>query len=85
MADEMKDEMEGMAGMMDKHFEMKMRMMKMRDDMLNAMDEKELRAFIKGYLMAQMQNKKRQGGGGGCGCGGHCGCGGGEGSCDCKQ
>ncbi len=37
----------------DEFLDKKMRMWKMRDELLNAMGEKELRAFIKGYMMAE--------------------------------
>ncbi len=78
----MKDEMK------DEHFEKKMRMWKMREELLNSMDVKELRAFIKGYLMAESR-RRREMRMSGCGCG-NCGCGGcncgnsGSGNCECK-
>ena len=39
--------------MKDEFFEKKMQMWKKRDELLNSMSEKELRAFIKGYMMAE--------------------------------
>lgn len=72
-------------------FEMKMEMMKKREEMLNAMGDKELRAFIKGYMMAERMVFKRMielkecdcnCGSDGCG-GDSCGCG--EKECDCGK
>jgi hypothetical protein len=37
----------------DEFFEKKMQMWKRREELLNSMSEKELRAFIKGYMMAE--------------------------------
>ncbi len=37
----------------DASCEKRMQRWKMREEMLNAMSEKELRAFIKGYMMAE--------------------------------
>ncbi len=61
----------------------KMEMWKKREELLNAMSEQELRAFIKGYMMGQKSIFKQldstNGCGGGCGCGNgmnsSCGCG----------
>ncbi len=71
----MKDEMKGekMEGMM--------KMWKMRKEMLDSMGEKELRAFITGYIMAESKILRKLGSRHGCGCGCSCGCGQG---CDCK-
>lgn len=83
MCDCMKDEMK--AGKM----EAKMAMWKMRDEMLKSMDEKELRAFVTGYLMAESMLLKKLGSKGSCSCG--CGCGYGQGcncnaeSCNCEH
>lgn len=61
-----------------------------RKEMLEAMDEKELRAFILGYMMGQklilkkmVQMNSSSCESGGCNCGGgSCGCGG---SCNCEN
>ncbi len=68
--------------------EKKKEMWKRREALLNAMSDKELRAFIKGYMMAERMVFKQLNSAGGCGggCqGGGCQCGGGcqEGS-SCK-
>jgi hypothetical protein len=34
-------------------FEKKMQMWKMREELLNSMSEKEIRAFLKGYMMGE--------------------------------
>ncbi len=67
------------------HHEMRMRMWKMREELLNSMGEKELRAFIKGYMMGQhmlLRKFRKHGGCGGNGerCGGNCG-----GNRECKR
>ena len=60
-------------------FERRMQMWKRREEMLNSMNEKELRAFIKGYMMAQrMAFRKNRMHGCQCGC-----CQGGS-SCNCS-
>jgi hypothetical protein len=85
----MKDEMK------DDRMERRMKMWKMRQEMINSMGEKELKAFITGYMMAESMilrklSKKCSCGGGcgqGCGCGQHggeCGCGKGD-SCNCES
>jgi hypothetical protein len=56
--------------------ENKMEMMKMKEEMLNSMSDKELRAFIKGYMMGQKMVIKSMSSMGGCGCG--------EGESSCK-
>ncbi len=53
--------------------EKKMEMWKMKDEMLSAMGDKELRAFIKGYMMGQKAVLKQLSAMGGSDCGG-CGC-----------
>lgn len=80
-----------MEGEKNEHFEMKMRMWKMKDEMLNAMSDKELRAFIKGYMMAEKmvfrQLQKMNESECGCGvdsCGGESG-GCGEKECNCGK
>lgn len=87
----MKDEMK------DEKIERKMKMWKMRKEMLDSMGEKELRAFITGYLMAEAKMLRKLipsgscgcgcgGGGCNCGCGSGCSCGCGSGcSCGCDQ
>ncbi len=65
----------------DEFLERKMKMWKMRDELLNSMTEKELKAFIKGYMMGErniLRHLKQTEGcqGGSCQCG-NCG----EGSC----
>ncbi len=65
----------------DSFHEMRMNRWKMREELLNSMDEKELRAFIKGYMMGQRTVFKHlsavnECGSGSCGCGGkECNCG----------
>ncbi len=50
--------------------EKKMQMWKMREELFNSMSDKELRAFIKGYMMAQRMVFKQLSS---CGChGGSC-------------
>lgn len=80
-------------------FENKMQMWKMKEEMLNSMSEKELRAFIKGYMMGQKTVFKQFASMGGCDCGrdgcpscsgDSCGCGGkdcacGEENCNCGK
>lgn len=61
-------------------FERKMQMMKMRDEMLNAMSDKELRAFIKGYMIAERTAFKHMMAMNSC----QCGCGEGS-SCACGK
>jgi hypothetical protein len=63
----------------NERMEGKMRMWKMRKEMLDSMSEKELRAFITGYMMAEKMILKQLGSQ--CGCG--CGCG--QQGCDCKD
>lgn len=65
-------------------FERKMEMMKKREEMMNAMDEKQLRAFIKGYMMGErMAFKQVEMMSAGCDCDSHgCSCGGGH--CECE-
>jgi hypothetical protein len=59
----------------------KMKMWKMRKELLDSMSEKELRAFITGYMMAESKKRHESG----CGCGSSCGCGGGGCSCGCDS
>jgi hypothetical protein len=59
--------------------ERRMKMWKMREEMLNSLSEKELRAFIKGYMMGErtvMRHLKSDHGcrSSGCNCGGQCSC-----------
>lgn len=54
--------------------EQKMQMWKMKEEMLNSMNDKELRAFIKGYMMGQKAVIKQLSAMGECGSSG-CGCG----------
>lgn len=70
--------------------EKKMEMWKMRDELLNSMSDKELRAFIKGYMMAQRMAFKQIKLMHECGCGScqggqseSCGCGNKE--CNCGK
>lgn len=77
--DNMTDKKEGFS-------EKKMAMWKMKEEMLNSMNDKELRAFIKGYMMAQKMHFKQLSMLSGCGCscsqsGSSCGCGNKECSC----
>ncbi len=74
----MKDEMK------DEKMERKMAMWKMKKEMFDSMDEKELRAYITGYTMAEHMLLKKLLPKPECGCGCGCGCGGGQG-CDCKE
>ncbi len=62
----------------------KMKMWKMKKEMLDSMGEKELRAFINGYMMAESKMLKAMSSDSGCGCGcsGSCGCGS-DCNCDC--
>jgi hypothetical protein len=72
--------------MSKEHMEMKMEMMKMMEERLNAMSDKELRSFIKGYLMGEEKAFKHLSAmTGGCGCGGgKCpGCG--QANCTCGK
>ena len=52
--------------------ERKMEMWKKKEELLNAMNENELRAFIKGYMMGQKSIFKQIDSTNECGCGGHC-------------
>jgi len=68
--------------------EKKMKMWKMKEEMLNSMSEKELRAFIKGSMMGQKTVLKQLSSMGGCQCGGSCGgdsCGCGKEDCNCGK
>ncbi len=75
-----------MKGEMDEHFERRMLMWKKRDEMLNALSEKELRAFIKGYMMGEHMvfRKLRKMNQCQCGSCGSCGCGDNS-SCNCDK
>ena len=85
----MKDEMK------DDRMERRMKMWKMRKETLDSMDEKELRAFITGYMMAERMilkklSPKKDCGcgcrcGNGCSCGNESGCGCQGGSCNCES
>ncbi len=80
-----------MKDMKDELYEKKMDMWKRREELLSAMSDKELRAFIKGYMMAERMVFKQlrsicgcQDGGcqGGSSCNsGQCGCEGKDCSC----
>ncbi|MDE1861266.1 MAG: hypothetical protein KGH72_06150 [Candidatus Micrarchaeota archaeon] len=82
-----------MKGTNDDSSEDKMKMWKMKEEMLNSMTEKELRAFIKGYMMGQKSVLKQLSSMGGCSCGGcgsdsscnsdSCGCG--KEECNCGK
>ncbi len=63
----------------------KMKMWKMQKEMLNSMGDKELRAFITGYMMAESKILKAMNSecGCGCGCGQECNCE--DGSCKCDE
>ena len=57
--------------MKDEHgesHEKKMRMWKMRDEMINSLNEKELKAFIKGYMMGERTALRCLRSIGGCNC-----------------
>ena len=62
----------------------KMKMWKMRKEMLDSMSEKELRAFITGYMMAESKILRAMSSECGCGCGQCCSCGSGQ-ACDCED
>ncbi len=82
----MSGEMNRGEDMKDGFMERKMQMMKMQEDRLNAMGDKELRAFIKGYMMAeQMVFKHMSSMGGACQSGSceNCKCG--EKECNCGK
>ena len=67
----------------------KMEMWKKKEELLNAMNENELRAFIKGYMMGQKSIFKQMDISHECGCDGHCNeelsCGCGNNDCNCKK
>ncbi len=65
--------------------ECRMKMWKMRKEMLDSMSEKELRAFITGYMMAESKILRKLGSKCHCGsgCGSGCGCG--SSGCNCKD
>jgi hypothetical protein len=77
----------------DEFSEKKRQMWKRREELLNSMSEKELRAFIKGYMMAERMAFKRLNSACGCQSGGcqegsscrseSCGCG--EKNCNCGK
>jgi hypothetical protein len=52
--------------------EKRMKMWKMKEELLNSMSDKELRAFIKGYMMAERMVFKQLNAMNGCGCSGGC-------------
>ncbi len=66
----------------------KMKMWKMRKEMLDSMNEKELRAFITGYMLAESKILRKLDskchGGCSCGCGSGCDCDCGS-KCNCKD
>ncbi|MDE1833674.1 MAG: hypothetical protein KGH58_04630 [Candidatus Micrarchaeota archaeon] len=74
----MKDEKDGF-------LERKMQIWKRKEEMLNSMGDKELRAFIKGYMMGQKAVFKNLDSASSCGCqcGSSCGCG--EKECNCGK
>ena len=53
----------------DEFYEKKMQMWKKREELLNSMSEKELRAFIKGYMLAEKMVFKQLNSMSGCECG----------------
>ncbi len=63
--------------------ERKMEILKKREELLKSMDEKELRAFIKGYMMAEHMTFKRLSAVLASDCGDCNGCCGGSQSCNC--
>ncbi len=76
----------------EKFHERRMEMRKKMEELLNTMDEKELRSFIKGYMLGEMKASKRMKHGcgrgscncnnasSGCGCEGGCG----KEGCNCR-
>jgi hypothetical protein len=62
-----------MANTKDEFLEKKMKMWKMKEEFLNSMNDKELRAFIKGYMRMAFKKLKMlhmmHGSHGGCECG----------------
>jgi hypothetical protein len=76
----------------EKSPERRMEMRKKMEELLNTMDEKELRSFIKGYMLGEMKASKRMKHGcgrgscncnnasTGCGCEGCCG----KEGCNCR-
>ena len=65
----------------NERMESRMKMWRMNQEMLNSMGDKELRAFITGYMMAESKILRKLGSRRGCGCG--CGCSCGD-KCSCK-
>ena len=61
----------------------KIEMWKKKEELLNAMSENELRAFIKGYMMGQKFIFKQMGSGCECGCQEGSSCEGNE--CNCEK
>ena len=61
--------------------EEKMKMWKMKEELLGSMNDKELRAFIKGYMMGEKMVLKQLASMGA----GQCGCGCGGSSCGCRD
>lgn len=78
----------------DEFYERRMQMWKRREELLNSMSEKELRAFIKGYMMAERRVLRQLSSMRGCQCGSCCregssckgeSCGCGEKDCNCGK
>lgn len=67
---------------METHHEWRAEMWKRRNEMINSLSEKELRAFIKGYMMGERMVFRRLRRMNRCGCG-SCRCG--ENSCGCEE
>lgn len=68
----------------DERMEYRMKMWRMREEKFNSMGEKELRAFITGYMTAESMLLRKLSKKHGCSCGQHggeCGCGQ---ECNCK-
>lgn len=73
----------------EEFFARKMEMWKKKEELLNAMSEKELRAFIKGYMMGQKSIFKQMNSEYECSCGVGCheerSCGCGNEGCNCEK
>ena len=80
-----------MADSTDGFSEKKERMWKMKEELLNSLSEKELRAFLKGYMMGERMAFKQMASScdcGSCQCGSQCkeeSCGCGQKNCNCGK